>query len=132
MGEKNLKRFNPEAENERFHGFYSPFSTNSRIKILELQEGKRVGVFAIQLMKQKKNYRALGKFKRPTSISNIICLKILAFAPDIEPLSDHFLGPRELQTKRANEKNNQIPIFCIKKETRERRKKNWNSIQMGF
>jgi hypothetical protein len=26
-----------------------------------------------------------------TSINNIICLKVLSFALDIEPLSDHFL-----------------------------------------
>jgi hypothetical protein len=30
--------------------------------------------------------------KMPTSV-NIISLKVLIFALDVEPLSDHFLGP---------------------------------------
>jgi hypothetical protein len=34
----------------------------------------------------------------PTSV-NIISLKVLIFALDVEPLSDHFLGPGELHPK---------------------------------
>lgn len=68
----------------------------------------------LQLRKQE--------IQRATSISNIVRLKIIAFAPNIEPFSDHFLGPWELQNQQGTPNNNQIV----------HKKKIWNKIRDGF
>lgn len=66
-----------------FKRFIKPNSGASDLGMWE--KHKRDGISTIQFMKQE--------IQRATSISNIVRLKILAFTPNIEPLSDHFLGP---------------------------------------
>lgn len=57
------------------------------------------------------------KAQVPTSINMIICLKVLSFALDIEPFSDHFFGPWELHQNTANtqeRKTNQLTLTTSK------------------